>query len=153
MTTDHQPPTNDLNPMALCDSCKGIQRNWRRAPGHPELMQGTNRSEQHPHGKVTITRYRCERCGTRHMQGLHMSHRQARGMGGSKTRGRPHHRLSNVNALCAKCHLRFVEKYPTLAIAEGWKVKTGMDPSTIPILMYDGWHLCLDTGVRVPVAS
>jgi transposase-like protein len=27
-------------------------------------MQGTNRSEQHPHGKVTITRYRCERCGT-----------------------------------------------------------------------------------------
>ena len=56
--------SNDLNPMALCDSCKGIQRNWRRAPGHPELMQGTNRTETYPHGKVTITRYRCERCGT-----------------------------------------------------------------------------------------
>jgi 5-methylcytosine-specific restriction endonuclease McrA len=99
------------------------------------------------------SKFRCERCGTRQMQGLHMSHRQARGMGGSKTKGRPHHRLSNVNALCAKCHLRFVERYPTLAIAEGWKVKTGMDPSTIPILMHDGWWLCLDTGVRVQVAS
>ena len=27
-------------------------------------MQGTNRTETYPHGKVTITRYRCERCGT-----------------------------------------------------------------------------------------
>lgn len=67
MTPDAPIPSNasnDLNPMALCDSCKGIQRNWRRAPGHPELMQGTNRTEAYPHGKVTITRYRCERCGT-----------------------------------------------------------------------------------------
>ena len=67
MTPDAPTPSNtsnDLNPMALCDSCKGIQRNWRRATGHPELMQGTNRTEAYPHGKVTITRYRCERCGT-----------------------------------------------------------------------------------------
>ena len=62
--TQDSTPSNDLNPMALCDSCKGIQRNWRRAPGHPELMQGTNRSVSHKHGQVTITKYRCERCGT-----------------------------------------------------------------------------------------
>ena len=48
----------------LCGSCAGVQRNWRRAPGHPELMQGTHRTEAHKHGQVTITRYRCERCGT-----------------------------------------------------------------------------------------
>lgn len=67
--------TQDLNPQSdlkkngakksgLCDSCAGIQRNWRRAPGHPELMQGTHRTEAHKHGQVTITQYRCERCGT-----------------------------------------------------------------------------------------
>ena len=67
--------TQDLNPQsdlkkneseknALCESCAGIQRNWRRAPGHPELMQGTHRTEAQKHGQVTITKYRCERCGT-----------------------------------------------------------------------------------------
>ena len=63
MTQDLTPPT-DATPRALCDSCAGIQRNWRKAPGHPELMQGKNRSETHRHGQVTTTRYRCERCGT-----------------------------------------------------------------------------------------
>ncbi len=48
----------------LCDSCAGIQRNWRGAPGHAELMQGVNRKEPRSHGQVTITKYRCERCGT-----------------------------------------------------------------------------------------
>ena len=57
-------PSNDLNPMKLCDSCASIQRNWRKAPGHPELVQGNNRTETHKHGQVTITKYRCERCGT-----------------------------------------------------------------------------------------
>jgi hypothetical protein len=55
---------NDLQAMQLCDSCAGVQRNWRRAPGHAELVQGNNRTEAHEHGLVTITRYRCERCGT-----------------------------------------------------------------------------------------
>ena len=63
MTQDTSPP-NDATNSALCDSCAGIQQNWRRAKGHPELMQGTNRSVEHRHGTVTITRYRCERCGT-----------------------------------------------------------------------------------------
>ncbi len=62
--TQDQNPSTDATAPALCDSCAAIQRNWRRAPGHPELMQGKNRTEAHTHGSVTITRYRCERCGT-----------------------------------------------------------------------------------------
>ncbi len=67
MTQDPTPPTSAKEKSSareLCDSCAGIQRNWRKAPGHPELMQGTHRTVQHPHGPVTITKYRCERCGT-----------------------------------------------------------------------------------------
>ena len=55
---------NDLKKMVLCEPCAGIQRHWRKAPGHAELVQGTNRKEQRDHGSVTITRYRCDRCGT-----------------------------------------------------------------------------------------
>lgn len=34
MTQDQNPP-NEMKTPALCDACAGIQRNWRRAPGHP----------------------------------------------------------------------------------------------------------------------
>jgi len=63
MTQDLNQP-NELKKTQLCDSCAGIQRNWRGAPGHAELMQGVNRKEPRSHGQVTITKYRCERCGT-----------------------------------------------------------------------------------------
>ena len=33
----------ELQPMSLCEPCQGIQRNWRKAPGHPELVQRGNR--------------------------------------------------------------------------------------------------------------
>ena len=55
----------ELKKMELCDSCAGIQRNWRKAPGHAELLQGANRQEKRNHGLVTVTSYRCDRCGTR----------------------------------------------------------------------------------------
>lgn len=63
---------NELKKMTLCEPCQGIQRNWRRAPGHAELEQGGNRQEdmrtdrysQHKHNLVTITSYSCARCGT-----------------------------------------------------------------------------------------
>lgn len=55
---------SELKKMELCDGCSSIQRNWRRAPGHPELVQRDNRKEERPHGLVTITRYVCDRCGT-----------------------------------------------------------------------------------------
>ena len=50
-------------PAALCEPCSGIQRNWRRAPGHAELVQGANRKEARGEHIVTVTRYRCDRCG------------------------------------------------------------------------------------------
>ena len=55
---------HDSKKAALCDSCAGIQRNWRKAPGHAELLQGDNRQERRGAALVTVTRYRCDRCGT-----------------------------------------------------------------------------------------
>lgn len=63
MNQDLNQPDEPTKPT-LCSSCAGVQRNWRGAPGHPELMQGVNRKEPRSHGRVTITQYRCERCGT-----------------------------------------------------------------------------------------
>lgn len=55
---------DSLKPMTLCEPCSGIQRNWRKAPGHAELVQMGNRKVERPHGLVTITTYRCDHCGT-----------------------------------------------------------------------------------------
>jgi hypothetical protein len=55
---------SELKKMALCDPCAGIQRNWRRAPGHAELVQRGNRKEERGSGTVTITTYKCDHCGT-----------------------------------------------------------------------------------------
>lgn len=58
--------TNTTTPAEdhLCDACAGIQRNWRKAPGHAELMQRGNRKEERGSSTATVTRYVCERCGT-----------------------------------------------------------------------------------------
>ncbi len=58
------PQSEPVKTPDMCEACLGIQQNWRGAKGHPELMQGTNRQVAHKHGSVTITKYRCERCGT-----------------------------------------------------------------------------------------
>ena len=50
--------------IALCEPCQGIQRNWRRAPGHAELEQGSNRQELRSSRLISITSYSCARCGT-----------------------------------------------------------------------------------------
>lgn len=62
--TDDLNRKTELKKMELCDSCAGIQRNWRKAPGHPELVQGANRQERRGGALVTVTKYRCDRCGT-----------------------------------------------------------------------------------------
>jgi hypothetical protein len=62
--TDDITRQNELKKMTLCDSCAGIQRNWRKAPGHPELVQGGNRQERRGGALVTVTSYQCDRCGT-----------------------------------------------------------------------------------------
>ena len=68
--------SDPIKTSTLCEPCQGIQRNWRRAPGHAELEQGGNRQEdmradrysqrhsQHKQQLVTITSYSCARCGT-----------------------------------------------------------------------------------------
>jgi hypothetical protein len=63
MSSPNNRPT-DVSPRALCEPCAGIQQHWRRAPGHAELVQGTNRKVQREAGQVTLTSYRCDRCGT-----------------------------------------------------------------------------------------
>jgi hypothetical protein len=62
--TEDLNPKNELKKPALCDACAGIQRNWRKAPGHPELVQGGSRPEKRKGHLVTVTRYNCDRCGT-----------------------------------------------------------------------------------------
>ena len=57
-------PQNESKPSTLCEPCAGVQQNWRRAPGHAELVQGANRKEPRKQGPVTVTRYVCDRCGT-----------------------------------------------------------------------------------------
>jgi len=60
----------ELKKLVLCTSCAGIQRNWRKAPGHAELVQGASRkAERNDQGggshMVTLTSYRCDACGAR----------------------------------------------------------------------------------------
>ena len=71
-TTDpkHSARAADMKKMVLCEPCAGIQRNWRRAPGHAELVQLSSRKEERSDGdsgghSVNVTSYRCDRCGTR----------------------------------------------------------------------------------------
>jgi hypothetical protein len=63
--TEDMNRTDELKKMELCQPCAGIQRNWRKAPGHAELLQGANRQERRGGALVTVTSYRCDRCGTR----------------------------------------------------------------------------------------
>ncbi len=63
--TQETPPSTEAAKRELCDGCAGIQRNWRKAPGHPELVQGENRQEKRRQGLVSVTKYRCDNCGTR----------------------------------------------------------------------------------------
>lgn len=56
-------PVSATPPTPHCEPCAGIQQNWRRAPGHAELVQGSNRKEERNGRQVTVTRYQCDRCG------------------------------------------------------------------------------------------
>ncbi|MEJ8858421.1 hypothetical protein WKW79_27890 [Variovorax robiniae] len=55
----------DQKKMPLCASCAGIQRNWRKAPGHAELVQQSTRKEEREGHSVNVTTYRCDACGTK----------------------------------------------------------------------------------------
>lgn len=65
MSDPSQQRQSELKKMVLCEPCNGIQRHWRRAPGHAELVQGATRKDVRQDGRtVNVTRYRCDRCGT-----------------------------------------------------------------------------------------
>ena len=53
---------NELKKTELCDSCAGIQRNWRRAPGHAELVPGAARPESVAYFQQVIARLKEEGC-------------------------------------------------------------------------------------------
>ena len=56
--TQSQDPNRRQEPkkMELCESCAGVQQNWRKAPGHPELVQGDSRQEKRRGHVATVTR-------------------------------------------------------------------------------------------------
>lgn len=78
---------------------------------------------------------RCERCGQR--KPLEMSHRIARGMGGTLL-GQDNPAL--YNGLCHDCHA-WVEANPLLAHAGGWKVDREADVTKVPCHAFYGWVL------------
>jgi hypothetical protein len=99
--------------------------------------------------------WRCERCGWRSNQqvSLDMSHRKARGMGGSK-HGQDDPAL--YNALCRHCH-QWVESNPFEARRYGYKVARDTDCHEAPYRSWQGWlipdssgssatHECSDDG-------
>lgn len=61
--TDKYKAAAQAREASLCEPCAGIQRNWRRAPGHAELVQTQNWKEERGGRSVTITQYRCDHCG------------------------------------------------------------------------------------------
>lgn len=84
---------------------------------------------------------RCERCNK--MAGtLEMSHRDAKGMGGS-TEGQGNPAL--YCHLCHECHA-WVEANPAKALSAGWKVPPGAKLEEWPVHMHDGNFLLDDVG-------
>lgn len=87
-------------------------------------------------GVLTRARMRCERCARVLSCGYSIHHRRPRGMGGS------HDEMTNTPAnlvvLCGHattpggCHL-WVEAHRTAARDEGFLVRSGTDPATVPV--------------------
>lgn len=87
---------------------------------------------------------RCPKGRTRPAQQLH--HRRPRGMG-SSVRGSTN-QPSNLISLCEPCH-REVESDRSAAFTQGYLVRQGEEPSTVPVL-YRGQHVLLsDAGAIV----
>lgn len=100
----------------------------------------------------------CARCGRPALQGnRQVQHRCPRGMGG-RGRNVDAHRLSVLVLMCGTsatdpngCH-QWAESEVTEAKAAGFRVKPGLDPSTVPVHWFDGERYYLrDDGSRVRV--
>lgn len=73
---------------------------------------------------------------------LDMSHRKARGMGGTRVNQDD---PALYNALCRPCHA-WVESHPFEARRYGWKVPLGVPLTEHPVRTWSGWVLLLSHG-------
>lgn len=100
--------------------------------------------------------YRCAMCGMLLMvagQWQSVHHRKPKGMGGSALL----ENASNLVQLCGAgnadgCHGK-AHSNPHWARNHGWIVARALDPTEIPVDMYDGWHTLADDGTRTPCPS
>ena len=79
---------------------------------------------------------RCEMCGLVRRMGLHISHRIARGMGG--TTREQWDDMSRYMLICGRCHA-IVEGRPTAAAKFGWKSPRFSYPWCVPARTWMGW--------------
>lgn len=91
-----------------------------------------------PEQRLTVAaraRHACEKCGALAARaGGQVHHRDPRRSGGSS---RPEiNSLVNLLLLCVTCHAH-VESYRTEAYENGWLVKSGIDPATVPVKLHD----------------
>ena len=89
--------------------------------------------------------YKCEICGLSMVIGQ-IHHRQPRGMGGTRSKSRSS--CSNGLYVHAKCHA-MVESQRERAYMMGWLVKTGYQPESTPVKLWDGWFVLTVDGQRL----
>ena len=95
--------------------------------------------------------HRCQICGLWPLfEYRSVHHRVPKGMGGSALLESP----ANLVSLCGVgnadgCHGK-AHSNPEWARNHGWIVSRSLDPVEIPVDMWDGWHLLLDDGSRIP---
>lgn len=91
---------------------------------------------------------RCEVCGVVRRSHLHISHRIARGMGG--TTREQWTNLSRYMLLCGRCH-DVVERNPETAATYGWKAPRFSPTHLNPCWTWRGWvFLTKDGGYTWP---
>lgn len=82
--------------------------------------------------------FACERCGGD--DGLQIHHRRPRQAGGTSD---PAARsAANALLLDDRCH-RWIESHRTWAEAQGWLVRSGVDPASVPVLIFERGRVLL----------
>lgn len=108
-------------------------------------LDDTRVDDWHTARQAAIVRdaWRCAKCRTTTHLDVH--HRAPRGMGGSSNPNR--HNPDRLLTLCRTCH-DWVETHRTHAYRNGWLIRTGTDPATVPTLIAGRWWLLHPDGGR-----